>query len=127
MMTKSLFAAAAVAVTMTVALPAQEAKADIDVDIDVGFGGFLPGYYYYGYDNDDFYDGDYGYDSHPVHRPYHISCSAGRRIVDRSGFNRVKAVDCELPGYRYTARKRGQKYMVRVNGRGVITSVSRIY
>jgi hypothetical protein len=128
MIGKSLLAAAALAATMTLAMPATEAKADVDVDIGIGFGGYVPGYYGggyghgYGYDHD-----DYGYGHYPVHRPKRISCGTGRRIVDNSGFNRVRAVDCDLPGYRYTAHKKGHKYMVRVNGRGVITGVNRVY
>jgi hypothetical protein len=120
MIAKSLIAAAAVAATMTLALPAQEAKADVDVNIGIGLGGYVPGYYSGGYGH------GYGY-GYPSRKPYRISCGTGRRIVDNSGFNRVKAVDCSLPGYRYTAHKKGHKYMVRVNGRGNITGVSRIY
>jgi hypothetical protein len=131
MIAKSLIAAAALAATMTVAMPAPDAKADVDVDIGIGFGGYVPGYYGggyghgydYGYDQ----DYDYGYGHYPTHRPNRISCGTGRRIVDNSGFNRVKAVDCDLPGYRYTAHRKGHKFMVRVNGRGNITGVTRIY
>jgi hypothetical protein len=132
MIGKSLLAAAALAATMTVAMPAQEARADVDVDIGIGFGGYVPGYHGggYGYDYDYGYDHGYGYGhdyAYPVQRPHRISCGQGRRIVDSSGFNRVKPVDCQLPGYRYTAWKRGHKYTVRVNGRGHITGVSRIF
>jgi len=126
MIAKSLIAAAALAATMTLALPAQEAKADVDVNIGIGFGGYAPGYHSggYGYGYGHGYGYGYGY---PSKKPYRISCSTGRRIVDNAGFNRVKAVDCSLPGYRYTAHKRGHRYMVRVNGRGNITGVTRIY
>lgn len=133
MIAKSLFAAAAVAAAMTVAMPAPQAKADVDVDIGIGFGGFGPGYYaggygYSGYDDDGYGYGDgYGYDHYPRHRPHRISCSRGQRIVDDSGFHRVRPVDCSLPNYRYTAWKRGHKFMVRVNARGAITSVNRIF
>ncbi len=128
MIAKSLIAAAALAATMTLALPAQEAKAEVDVNIGIGFGGYAPGYYGGGYGHDYGYDDDFGYGyGHRPQRSHRISCGAGRRIVDNSGFNRVKAVDCSLPGYRYVAHKKGRKYMVRVNGRGNITGVSRIY
>jgi len=128
MIAKSLIAAAAIAAIMAVALPAQEAKADIDVDIGIGVGGFHPGYGYNDYDDDYGYGYGYGY-GYPVHKPqsYTISCNKGRRIVDNAGFNKVKAVDCSLPGYRYTAWKKGRKYMVRMNGRGNITGVSKIF
>jgi hypothetical protein len=123
MIFKSLIAAAAIAATMTFALPAQEAKADVDVKIGIGLGGYVPGYYGgYGY------GGGYGHGyGHGYKRARHISCGTGRRIVDSAGFNRVRAVDCSLPGYRYTAHKKGRKYMVRVNARGNIVNVSRIY
>jgi hypothetical protein len=129
MIGKSLLAAAALTATMTLAMPMSQAKADVDVDIGIGFGGFVPGHYGggYGHGYDDDYDYDYDYGHYPVYQPRRISCNTGRRIVDNSGFNRVRAVDCDLPGYRYTARRNGQKYMVRVNGRGVITGVSRFH
>lgn len=131
MIAKSLIAAAAVAATMTFALPAEEARADVDVNIGIGLGGYVPGYYggyYGGYD----YGYGYGYGyrkghGYGRHKPHRISCAQGRRIVDRSGFNRVRAVDCSLPGYRYTAFKKGHKYVVRVNGRGNIVGVRKVY
>jgi hypothetical protein len=127
MIAKSLIAAAALAATMTLALPAQEAKADVDVNIGIGFGGYVPGYHSDGYGYGYGYGAGHGYGyGYPSKKPYRISCSTGRRIVDNSGFNRVKAVDCSLPGYRYTAQKKGHRYMVRVNGRGNITGVTRI-
>jgi hypothetical protein len=125
MIAKTLIAAAALAATMTFALPAQEAKADVDVDIGIGF--FPSPGYGYGFDDYGYQDSDYGLGYYPDHRPHRISCGQGRRIVDRSGFRRVNPIDCELPGYRYTAWKRGQKFMVRVNGRGDITGVNRIH
>lgn len=135
MIAKSLIAAAAVAATLSVALPAEDAKADVDVTIGIGAGGYhsgygyddygyAPGYVHGGYDHG--YDDDYGYGGY---RPYrsHISCGRGRNIVDNSGFNKVKPVDCSLPGYRYTAWKKGHKYMVRMNGKGNITDIRRIF
>lgn len=120
MIAKTLIAAAALAATMTVAMPAQEAKADVDVDIGIGF--FPGGGYGHGY-----HDSGYGWGYYPERRPYRISCGEGRRIVDRSGFNRVRPVDCELPSYRYSAWKHGKKFMVRVNGRGNIMDIRRVY
>jgi hypothetical protein len=116
MIGKSLIAAAAVATTMTLALPASQAQAGVDINIGIGVGGF-PGYY------------DPGY---PVYNPgypkykNHISCKKGRNIVDNSGFNFVKAIDCSLPGYRYTAWKNGKKYVVSVNRWGNIYKVHKI-
>jgi hypothetical protein len=128
MIAKSLFAAAALAATMVVSLPAPQAKADVDVEIGIGVGGYVPGYYGYGY----------GYAPRPAYRYGHgyrayerydegITCNMGRKIVYRSGFRDVRALDCHGPGYRYAAWKRGQEYVVRVNEDGVITRVRRVY
>lgn len=129
MILKSLFAAAAIAAAVTVAAPAPEARADIDVDIGIGVGGFYPGYYGSGYVYDYGYGHGYGDGYGYGYRPHRdvISCNKGRRIVDRSGFNRVRAIDCSLPGYRYTAWKNGRQFVVRVNGRGDIVNVRRVH
>jgi hypothetical protein len=132
MIGKTLIAAAAVAATFAVALPATEAKADVDVDIAIGI---IPGYYTGGYNSG--YFGGYGYDygygyggfgdgyGHRRHRR-DISCGMGRSIVAEAGFFRVRPIDCELPGYRYTAKRNGHKFLVRVNGRGNIVDIDRI-
>jgi len=108
MFAKSLIAAAAVATSFALAAPLQ-AEAKTSIDINIGVGGFYPGYY------DGYYGGGY------------ISCKKGRNIVDWSGFNAVSAIDCSLPGYRYTAWKNGHKYVVRVNGYGSITNVHKLF
>lgn len=125
MIAKTLIAAAALAASMTLAMPAQEAKADVDVDIGIGF--FPGGGYGHGFDHYGYHDSGYGWGYYPERRAYRISCGEGRRIVDRSGFNRVRPVDCDLPGYRYSAWKHGKRFMVRVNGRGNITDIRRVY
>ena len=116
-MFKTLIAAAAVATTFAIATPVQqaEAKTNIDINIGLGAGGFYPGYYEPGYYPAYGYGGGY------------ISCKKGRKIVDWSGFHNVHAVDCSLPGYKYTAWKNGHKYMVRVNGHGNITGFHKIF
>ena len=50
----------------------------------------------------------------------------GRKIVSRSGFRDVQALDCDGPGYRYSAWKHGREYVVRVNDEGEITRVRRV-
>lgn len=112
MIAKSLIAAAAVA-TMAAAMPMSQAEAKTTIDIDIGFG--FGGGYYGGY-----------YDHHHA-KPKYISCKKGRKIVDWSGFNKVHAVDCSLPGYKYTAWKKGHKYLVKVNGKGHIYAVNKIF
>lgn len=132
MLTKSLIAAAAVAATLAVAVPAPEAQAKTNFDIDVNLG--LPIYgdgYGYGYGYDGGYGHDYGddgyYPAHGGYSHYGISCGEGKRIVRWSGFRKVRAVDCDRPGYKYTAWKHGRKYLVRVNGAGAITHVKRVH
>jgi hypothetical protein len=114
MIAKSLIAATAVAATMALApVPAAEAKTNIDIKIGIGLGGYHPGYgrVYV----------------RPGHGPGYISCHRGKNIVDASGFNKVHAVDCSLPGYRFTAWKAGHKYLVQVNRYGAIVDVDRIF
>ncbi len=113
MIGKSLIAAAAVATGLAVGLPATQAQAGVNLSIGIGLGG--PGYY-----------GGY-YGGYPAYAPYAISCHKGRNIVDWSGFNNVKAIDCSLPGYKYTAWKKGHKYVVSVNRHGNIYKVAKVF
>ena len=76
-----------------------------------------------------------GYDRFPVYSHRHayrgyrdvnrISCNAGARIVDNSGFDRVTAYDCSAPTYGYHATRYGRGYNVRVSSGGAIISASR--
>ena len=108
MIGKSLVAAAAVATSMAFALPVTQAEAKTVINVDVGFG--------YGY----------GYHHHKHKKWGAISCWKGAKIVDWSGFHNVHAVDCKLPGYKYTAWKKGHKYLVKVNRYGNIYYVHKI-
>jgi hypothetical protein len=114
MITKSLIAAAAVAASITAFAPAQQAQAGVDIDVNLGFGGYYPGY---------------GYGYYPAYTPYYgaISCQKGKKIVKWSGYHNVNAVDCSLPGYKYTGWKWGHKYLVRVNGGGNITGKQMLF
>ncbi len=135
MIAKSLFAAAALAAALGVSLPAPEARADVDVEIGIGVGGYVPGYYGYGYGYAPRpaygYGHGYGYRAYDAYRSYDgygdgITCKMGRKIVSRSGFRDVQALDCDGPGYRYSAWKHGREYVVRVNDEGEITRVRRV-
>lgn len=121
MIVKSLIAAGTVAASLVAFAPAQQAQAGVDIDIHFGLPGYTPGFYP-GYGN------GYGYGyGHPVQSWYGaISCHRGKNIVKWNGFNKVKSVDCSLPGYKYTGWKSGRKYLVRVNARGNIAGVNRI-
>ena len=126
MIAKSLIAAA-LAATMAVALPASQAQAGVDVQIGIGLGGFYPGHYGHDYYERGYYGHGHYKPTHQVYRPGVISCGTGRGIVDRSGFNKVKAVDCTLPSYQYTAWKKGHKFVVSVNRFGNIYRVNKIF
>jgi hypothetical protein len=53
-----------------------------------------------------------------------ISCRRGKRIVENAGFRRVQVRDCKGRNFRYTGRKRGDTFEIRVNSRnGRIVSV----
>lgn len=97
---RSGFAAATVAGLMALSLPAAEAKTNVGIWIGI------PGFNYW--NGPGYYRGVYR------HR---ISCSEGRRIVDRRGFNSVRATDCSPRYYHYRARKGGKWYTVRFDSR----------
>lgn len=122
MIGKSLIAAAAIAATLTATLPASSAKADVDVNIGIGLGGYYPGYPAYGG-----YHGYHGGYGHWPRERSRMSCYRGANIVDRAGFYRVNPIDCSAPSYAYTAWKHGNKFVVRLNGYGTITSVRRVF
>jgi hypothetical protein len=53
-----------------------------------------------------------------------VSCREGRRIVDNSGFNRVRTVECDGRNYTYMGRRHGDDFRVVLNSRnGRIVSV----
>jgi hypothetical protein len=53
-----------------------------------------------------------------------ISCSRGRRAVEKAGFRNVRERNCKGDTYRYTGSKKGDNFEVRVSSRnGRIVSV----
>ena len=98
---KSAAAAAAIAgAVMLSGAGAAPAVADTKLRIFLG----IPGITYWA--GPGYYQGKYR---------SRLSCNEGRRLVDNSGFNNVKAVDCTPRYYRYDARRNGKKYRVRVD------------
>lgn len=82
------------------AAPAARADVDIDIKLNLGYGGI------------------YG---------RNISCTTGARLVTRR-FNQVIIRDCAGSTYRYSARRNGKKYMVRVSRyTGRIVSIDRVW
>jgi hypothetical protein len=74
--------------------------------------------------------GGYWYDQPYWDRPTislsigRIGCGEGRDIVDDSGFNRVRVVECSGRNYTYLGRRAGDTYRVVLNSRsGRIVSV----
>jgi hypothetical protein len=53
-----------------------------------------------------------------------VSCGEGRAIVNDSGFNRVRTIECSGRNYTYAARRHGDTFRVALNSRtGEIVSV----
>ncbi len=53
-----------------------------------------------------------------------VSCGEGRAIINESGFNRVRTIECEGRNYTYAARRHGDTFRVAINSRtGEIVSV----
>lgn len=102
--------AAAVAIGC-LALLANGSAAEAKVKVYIGIGDFSwtgPGYY----------GGRY--------RDY-LSCGEGRWIVDRSGYNNVRPIDCSPRFYAYRAKRKGNWWRVRVDARdGVIVNRTRL-
>ena len=46
-----------------------------------------------------------------------ITCSQGRRIVERRGFRNVRAIDCRGDTFRYSGRRRGDSCRIDVRRR----------
>lgn len=132
---KTTFAAGIVALTMAF-LPASQAEAKTNVNIGIGIG--TPGwsntcwgkhgrrcgvwrpyphhFYYAPPRRPVYYYDDYRYNDYrrPAARNK-LSCGAAANLVDRNGFNAVKARDCRGEVYTFKARKKGHNYIVKVN------------
>jgi len=112
-MLSKLFSRTAILAALTGILvfgtPVPEAKAHVDIYIG------LPGIEYWrgpGY---------YG-----RYYRWRLSCAEGRRIVDRRGYNNVRAIDCWPRYYHYRATRAGIWYIVRFDSRtGRIVRVRR--
>lgn len=63
----------------------------------------------------------------PVYGDDRISCRTGQRIVDRSGFSRVRVIECRGDTYTYRAKRGSKNYRVSVDAYdGVIVGRSRL-
>ena len=130
---KTLIAAGFAAFTLAfLPAPQAEAKTKINIGIGIGTPGWVgtcytrrghrcgyrgyPHYFYYAprYRPVYYYD-DYYYGRPVVRRSAKMSCGAAAKLVDHSGFNSVKARECNGGVYTFKARKKGHNYVVKVN------------
>lgn len=119
-MFKSLVIAGSIALGAFALSTGAEAKARVGIYFGVPFYDYQvgPGWRYYnGYGWYDY--GRYGTFRHtyPTNRGY-MSCGEARRLVDRSGYNRVRTVECSGRTYTFRAVNRnGRPVTVYVNAR----------
>lgn len=116
-MLKSLMIACSVAVSALLMTTGADAKTRVGIYFGVPFYDYQvgPGWRYYnGYG---WYD--YGrYGEFRYHNRDRMSCGEARRMVDRSGYNRVRVVECSGRTYTFRAlNRRGNPVTVYVNSR----------
>jgi len=122
-MLKSMMIAGSVALSALLMTTGAEAKTRVGIYFGVPFYDYQvnPGWRYY--DGYGWYDygryGDYRrWDRGHMHRGGWISCGEARRLVDRSGFDRVRTVECSGRTYTFRAiNNRGRLVTVYVNAR----------
>ena len=94
---RTVFAVAVIAAAGKSPFSPSEARADVGVNLYIGPPvGFWPGWA-------------------PGRR--YITCGEGRRLVAYRGFNKVSAVDCGGPRFRYQGRQGGEWYLITVDAR----------
>lgn len=117
-MLKSLMIAGSVALSALLMTGGAEAKTRVGIYFGVPFYDYQvgPGWRYY--DGYGWYNyGQYG-DFHRHYRGSWMSCGEARRLVDRSGYDRVRVVDCNGRTYAFRAiNRKGKLVMVYVNAR----------
>lgn len=119
-MFKSLVVAGSLALSALMLTPAAEARthANFNLYLGVPFYDYRvgPGWRYY--DGYGWYDyGRYG-DFRRRHGMYRMSCGEARRLVDRSGYDAVRTVECGGSVYTFRAvTRRGHPVTVYVNSR----------
>jgi hypothetical protein len=115
-MFKSMMLAGSVALGAMALAPAAEAKTNVHIHFGVPFytQQVGPGWRYYsGYG---WYD--YGRWGDIRQRHHRLSCGDARRLVDRSGYDRVRTVECNGRTFTFKAENRkGKRVTVYVNSR----------
>lgn len=116
-MFKSMMIAGSIALSAFAMTSAAEARTRVGIYFGVPFYDYQvgPGWRYY--DGYGWYD--YGrYGTFHNRRGGWMSCGEARRLVDRSGYDRVRTVECSGRTYTFRALKRnGRQVMVYVNAR----------
>ncbi len=107
-------------------------NADAKVRIHIGIGALYDDPYYGGgYNRDPYYRGyEPRYRPVPLYRPKprtrRVNCRQAKRILQRRGFYRIRVGNCRGKRYRFTAKRRGAWYNVRMHARnGDIFSIRR--
>lgn len=117
-MFKSVLIAGSVALSALAMTTGAEAKTRVGIYFGVPFYDYQvgPGWRYY--DGYGWYDyGRYG-TFHRYRNRGWMSCGEARRLVDRSGYNRVRTVECNGRTYTFRALNRnGRQVTVYVNSR----------
>lgn len=118
-MFKSLMIAGSIALSAFAMTTGADAKTRVGIYFGVPFYDYQvsPGWRYY--DGYGWYDyGRYG----DFHRRYRVndwmSCGQARRLVDRSGYDRVRVIECNGRTYTFSAvNRRGRMVTIYVNAR----------
>lgn len=117
-MLKSLMIAGSLALSTLLVTGDAEAKTRVGIYFGVPFYDYQvgPGWRYY--DGYGWYNyGQYG-DFRRHHQANWMSCGEARRLVDRSGYDRVRVVNCNGRTYSFRAiNRKGRLVMVYVNAR----------
>ncbi|PZF78504.1 hypothetical protein DK847_01450 [Aestuariivirga litoralis] len=113
-MLKSLLIAGSVAISALAMASGADARARVGIYFGVPFYDYQvgPGWRYYdGY-------GWYDYGRYGTFRKRGMSCGEARRLVDRSGYDRVRTVECSGRTYTFRAlNRKGRLVTVYVNSR----------
>ncbi len=110
MFKKSLIVATAIFASVVAFQPVQQAEAKVTIGIGIGIPGFYgPGYYGGGY-----------YAPRPHYTPrraYRLTCGQVRRKLRRSGYYRIRAINCSGRRYTFHAKLGGDWFRLRIKAR----------
>ncbi len=117
-MLKSMIVASGIALAALAVTPSAEAHSNSGFSIYFG----IPFYSYRVGPEWRYYDG-YGWYDYRRHGDFRgrvnnrLTCNQARRLVDRSGYNRVQVRECNGRTYTFRAVRNGKQFTVYVNSR----------